>query len=407
MVAEGPGARRVVPGGSPSPVTPPRGGGSDRGADDPTVPVVVAGAIASKLHNGGEAWVRMSWLRAVAAAGHDAWLIEQIDDPAPEQVAYFAAVAHSFGATGRALLVDGSARVVVGPGGVDARDVADAADVLLNISGHLSGPSLFERFDRRVLVDIDPGYTQAWHAQGLAGAHVEGHHAFATIGENIGADDCAVPTCGLTWIPTRQPVAVDDWAAPPPPGPVRFTTVAAWRGSYGPLSLDGVTYGVKAHEFRRIRELPARCPQAGFEIALDIHPGDAADRDALLAAGWALADPAAASATPGRFRDYVRASGAELSVAQGVYVATNSGWFSDRTARYLAAGRPAVVQDTGFSRNLPCGRGLLPFDGVDDAADAVAAVVDDYDGHAAAARALAAAHLDPVAIVDRLLADTR
>lgn len=372
----------------------------------PTVPVVVAGAIASKLHNGGEAWVRMSWLRAMAAAGCDAWLFEQIDDPTPEQIAWFIHVADWFGAADRAVLADGHGDPVVGPAGVDARGVAEAAYALVNISGHLAGPTLFERFGRRILVDIDPGYTQMWHAQGLD-AGVDGHHVFATIGENIAHDDCPIPTGGLDWVPTRQPVDPADWAGLPPPDPTRLSTVAAWRGSYGPVTFDGVTYGIKAHEFRKVRDLPSRVPDARLEIALAIHPGDAADSDALTAAGWTLTDPDEASGTPERFRDHVWSCGGEFSVAQGMYVATNSGWFSDRSARFLAAGRPVVVQDTGFGRHLPTGKGLFAFADTDDAAAAITEVLDDYDAHASAARSLAASHFDPVAIATDLLGHAR
>lgn len=370
------------------------------------VPAVVAGAVASKLHNGGEAWVRMSWLRGLAAAGRDAWLFEQIDTPSSEQVAYFRAVTAWFGAADRAVLLDGSQNAVVAPDDVDPFDVAEAAEVLLNISGHLSASPLFDRFDQRVLVDIDPGYTQIWHAQGLVGARVDGHTAFATIGENIGTPGCQIPTGGLPWIATRQPVCLADWSAPAaPPTSSRFTTVAAWRGSYGPVELDGRTYGVKAHEFRKLLDLPARCPNAELEIALSIHRGDDADRAALLAHGWTLADPLAASATPAAFQSYVLGSAAELSPAQGVYVGTHSGWFSDRTVRYLASGRPAVVQDTGFSAHLPTGEGLLAFTDVASAAAGVAAVTDDYAHHAAAARRIAEEHFAADRVVAALLAE--
>lgn len=367
-------------------------------------PIVVAGAIASKVHNGGEAWVRMSWLDAVRSVGRDAWLIEQIDLPSPAQITYFGHVVDWFGVADRCLLVDGHGTTVRGPEGVDARDVADSAEALLNISGHLRGTSVFERFSRRVLVDIDPGYTQIWHAQGLSGANVVGHQAFSTIGENIGTDGCVIPTNGLTWIPTRQPVSIPTWDTPvaPSESTVRFTTVAAWRGSYGAVEFDGRRYGVKAHEFRKIFDLPSRCEGAAFEIALDIHGGDDTDRRGLVDAGWTLTDPFVASSTPERFRRYVQGSSAELSVAQGVYVDTCSGWFSDRTARYLAAGRPAVVQDTGFTRSIAAGHGLLTFTDAASAADAVAEVCCNYAHHAGAARRVARRHFDPQTIITRL-----
>lgn len=165
--------------------------------------------------------------------------------------------------------------------------------------------------------------------------------------------------------------------------------MAAWRGSYGPVDFNGVCYGIKAHEFRKIIDLPLRCPNTTLELALAIHDADIDDRVRLEANGWVLTDPHTASGTPERFRDFIYASSGELSVAQGMYVDTNSGWFSDRTARYLAAGRPAIVQDTGFTANVPTGQGLIAFTDTDSARNALEEVTSNYDSHARAAERIA------------------
>src|SRR5262249_25205339 len=141
---------------------------------------------------------------------------------------------------------------------------------------------------------------------------------------------------------------------------LRFTTIANWRGSFGPVQFGDRTYGLKVHEFRKFIELPRRCRER-FEIALSIYPGDQKDLEALKASGWRIVSPRAVAASAGDFRRYIQESDAEFSVAQGVYVQTNSGWFSDRTAHYLASGKPALVQETGFSRHVPVGEGLLSF----------------------------------------------
>jgi hypothetical protein len=150
-------------------------------------------------------------------------------------------------------------------------------------------------------------------------------------------------------------------------------------------------------------DLPRRVPEAAFEIALDIHPGDAGDRDALLEHGWRLTDPRTEVPGPSEFRRYVERSGAEFSVAQGIYVETGSGWFSDRTTRYLASGKPALVQDTGFSRNYPVGEGLLAFRTPDEAAAGASRIATRYDDHSAAARALAEEHFDSDKVLARFL----
>jgi hypothetical protein len=185
-----------------------------------------------------------------------------------------------------------------------------------------------------------------------------------------------------------------------------FTTVASWRGGYGRVEADGRTFGQKAHEFRRFIEVPKQVDQE-FEIALEIDAADAQDADALRACEWHLVDPSSVASTPDDFRRYVQRSGAEFSVAQGIYVETLSGWFSDRTTRYLASGKPALVQDTGFSRNLPTGEGLLAFTTFQEAVDSVADIARDYDAHAATARAIAVEHFDSHKVLAQLLNEVR
>jgi hypothetical protein len=179
-----------------------------------------------------------------------------------------------------------------------------------------------------------------------------------------------------------------------------FTTVGSWRGPFGPVTIDGRTFGLKVHEFRKFIELPTTAHHR-FELALAIHGADSGDRDKLLANQWHLVDPSEAAGDPERFRRYVQRSAAEFSVAQGVYVGTNSGWFSDRTVRYLASGRPALVQDTGFSRTLPVGRGLLAFSSMQDAVSGADAIMANYDEHAIAARRLAVDHFEAGRVLAR------
>jgi hypothetical protein len=149
-------------------------------------------------------------------------------------------------------------------------------------------------------------------------------------------------------------------------------------------------------------ELPRLSPQS-FEIALQIHPGDSEDRIALEANGWRLVDPRAVAGDPLAYRSYVQGSAAEFSVAHPVYVDTASGWLSDRTVRYLACGRPALVQDTGAGRRYPVGEGLVPFRNIDQAAAGAAAIAGDYEAHAQAARSLAEAYFDSDAVLGRFL----
>jgi hypothetical protein len=345
--------------------------------------VVVGGALADKPGSGGEAWVRMSWVRGLQLLGLDVWFVEDASPAADRD--YFRSVVEEFGIADRAsLLVDGG--LVAGP---DPFAVAEDA-VLVNISGNVATPDLFRRYRRRVYVDIDPGFTQVWHAQGLPGARVAGHEAHATIAENIARPGCLIPSAGVEWFAVRQPVVLADWPHLPLPDESGFTTVTNWRPPFGPLEWGGRSYGLKVHEFRKVLDLP-RALDVPFELALSIHPGDDRDRQALLANGWRLVDPSVAAAPDG-FRRYVQGSAAEFSVAQGVYVDMHSGWFSDRTVRYLASGRPALVQETGFSDNLPSGAGLVAFSTTAEAVSGAQHILRNREEHAAAAHDLAARH---------------
>jgi hypothetical protein len=281
-------------------------------------------------------------------------------------------------------------------------DLAAEADLLVNVTGHLTLEPIMSRVRRAIYLDFDPGYIQFWHAAGYTNLGLEGHDYYYTIGENIGTADCAIPTAGIPWRHTRQPIVLDQQPAFEAPSPLRFTTVASWRGGYGRVSYGGQTFGLKAHEFRKIVALPQRAG-AAFELALEIYPGDDRDRVLLESHGWRIVDPRAVAADPPSFDRYIRASGAECSAAQGIYVETNSGWFSDRTARYLAWGKPALVQETGFSRQLPSGEGLIPFHTLDGAIDGAAAIARNYGRHARAARQLAQAYFDSDAVLGRFL----
>jgi hypothetical protein len=377
--------------------------------------VVVAGALANKPRNGGEAWVRLSWVLGLRRLGIEPWFVEQIDPrtatdasgrPAPlhqsVNAAWFGAVVERFDLAGRAALVEPDGAIVRGPAAGALLEALACADLLVNISGNLAAPALLRLPARRAYLDLDPGYTQYWHEAGLLGGALDRHEHLLTVALGLGRPGSAIPTGGRRWLAVPPPVVLDEWpAAEAPPEPL-FTTVGSWRGGLGRLEVAGRSFGQKAHEFRRFADVP-RTVGRSFEAALDIQPGDAADRDRLLAGGWRLRDPREVAGSPDAFRSYVQRSGAEFSPAQGVYVETACGWVSDRTTRYLASGRPAVVQDTALPASLPRGEGLLTFRSADDAARAVREVVSDPRRHSVAARRIAEEHFDSDRVLRELL----
>lgn len=370
--------------------------------------VFVSGAVANKHRQGGSIWVRMSWAEALRDAGHDVVFAEQIDardcvdaNGAPAlfedsaNAAAFATAMQQFGFAGALICPDGRAGERARVLGMQRDELfarAADAELLVNIGGHLRWEPLLRRLRTRAFVDLDPGFTQIWHAEGRD-IGVAAHDVHFTVGMNVGTASCPLPSGGVCWRAIRQPVTLARWnlAGAADDTLARFTTVASWRGAYGPARWAGRSYGVKAHEFRRFLAVSEAVRDARFEVALDIHPGDSADVERLQAHGWALSDPAALAATAD-FRRFVQASGAEFSPAQNIYVDTNSGWFSDRTVRYLASGRPALVQDTGFSAHLPTGAGLIAFTTLGEAVAGARELLADYPRHRAAARRIAAEH---------------
>lgn len=355
--------------------------------------VVLAAAVANRRRLGGSIWVRRSWAKSLQQLGFDVFLLDELlPDGTPDA---FLELTNELGIAGA--LLDG--HEVHGCTGSELRDRLDDAALLVNLGGHLRNRELLRRPGLRVFVDLDPGYTQTWHAQGYD-VGLAGHDHYFSVGTNVGTASWTLPSGNVTWRPIRQPVVLADW-------PVSdneftsFSTVGSWRGAFGPLEWQGRSFGPKAHQFRRFATLP-RTVGLPFEAALAIDPADARDRELLEAGGWQLRDPREV-ATSDRFARYVSASGAEFSPAQDVYVSTRSGWFSDRTVRYLASGRPAVVQDTGFERALPLGDGLLAFRTAGEAANCTQDVVTRYETHCEAARAIAEEFFSPEAALGPLL----
>jgi hypothetical protein len=359
---------------------------------------LVAGALAVKPGNGGNAWTRLSFARGLERLGFEVCFVEQLEPASAESTAYFDRVCEQFDL--RAALI--GENEIRGLGWDELVAFADHADLLVNIGGHLTLEPLKRAPRRKLFVDDDPGYTQFWRAAGALGEQLAGHDAWFSFGANVGRRGCTIPAGGIDWRPTRPPVVLDDWPVARSSAAGRFTTVGSWRGAYGRVEHEGRLYGQKAHEFRNVSALPLRTA-AEFELALDFHEADEGDRTVLDAQGWKLVDPREVAFDPLMFRDYVQRSDAEFSVAQGIYVETRSGWFSDRTVRYLASGKPALVQETGFDDVLPVGEGLLSFRTTEDAVAAVEAIMGDYERHCEAARALAETYFDSDLVLGRLL----
>jgi hypothetical protein len=361
----------------------------------------VSGMVAGDPSHGGATWAVLQYVLGLRHLGWDAWLVEPVDELTPHRRQYFDTVVARFGLEGRSALVRTGSTATHGATHRALRRAAAGADVLLNVSGMLTDRSLLEPIPARVYLDLDPGFNQLWHESGEANLRFHGHTRFATVGLLVGDPQSRVPTLGIDWLTTLPPVVLDRWPRVELPARPVFTTVGNWR-SYGSIDRDGVTYGQKAHSFRELIELP-RAVGERFEVALGIHPGDDQDRKALEQNGWCVVDPAHVTGSPDRYAQFIRRSTAEIAVAKSGYVVSRSGFFSERSACYLASGRPVVAQDTGFAECLPVGEGLFSFTSTEDAAASIGAIRARSGHHSSAARDLAAAYFDSDRVLSQLL----
>lgn len=262
------------------------------------------------------------------------------------------------------------------------------ADAFLNVTGAQEIYDEHRACPRRIYVESDPFVMQAREANGDAGtiALLEAHDTHFTFGENIGAPDCGIPKSRFNWMPTRQPVEMDLWTMGPPPAGAPYTTITTWHNEGKNVQYGGETYyWTKDREFEKFLDVPLR-RDVGFELAVGVDEATAAR---LKAKRWRRADSVAVSRNIDAYRAYIEGSRGEFTVARDQYVRPNTGWFSDRTACYLAAGRPVITQETGFSKFLPTGRGLFGFRTMDDVLAAVDAIESDYAAHAEGAREVA------------------
>ncbi|HVM96187.1 MAG TPA: hypothetical protein VMT89_07345 [Candidatus Acidoferrales bacterium] len=375
--------------------------------------VIVAGAIAAHpLGGGGNTWAFLQYVLGFKRLGCETYYVEEIDagrcidaDWKPSSFAvsanaqYFAATMQGFGFSERAALLESGSGESIGLRKLQLEEVAQDADLLVNLSGRFHQRSILDRVRRRMYVDLDPGFVQIWQAQYNVDMNLARHDVHVTVGLNLGADSCPMPTCGIDWHTTLPPVVLDEWQTTTPAGSA-YTTVADWRG-YSPVEWQGQWYGQKSEEFLRIIDLP-RHSKAPIELCLAIHPEEA-DRQRLLDHGWRLVEPRQRIATPDAYRNYVQTSRGELTVAKNGYVAGRTGWFSDRSACYLAAGRPVIVQDTTIGGYVPTGEGLLTFTDTASAAAALERVEANYERHAETARQFAREYLDSDRVLARLI----
>lgn len=364
--------------------------------------IVVWGYLASYPF-GGMTWQVLHYLAGLRALGFDVWYVEDTDaevrDPVTlwdsenyqPNVDYLQTQMTSIGLPNRWIFRPPSTHDVC-LGATDFDGLAALyrdADAVINLCGSHELRARHDEIDCLVYVETDPVPKQIAVANGDAGTLAElGRYRYLfTYGENLGSDDCPVPLEVFDWNFTRPPVIVDWWRSEIRPAPdAALSTVTSWTKTLNDVSWQGETWRWSKHlEFRRFRSLPEKTP---VPLELAVVGMDNNEAAQFEASGWRLRQASTLS-DPHVYHDYITQSLGEFTVAKEQYVKPRTGWFSDRSVCYLAAGRPVVTQDTGFSKILPSGVGLIPFLTEQDAVDAIASVAADHKRHCEAAATIA------------------
>lgn len=402
--------------------------------------IIISGLIAQHPALGGMTWHYLNYLLGLTDLGHDVYYLEdsglvpyelsdrevpddELATTPDENVRHLAETLGRFGMQDRWAYRCGPRPGWFGMSDARRLEVLRSADLLINVSGSLEEPGSYRDVPKLVYIDTDPVVTQIKYLAANPPefpARVDEHDLHFTFGER---DSARQPDTGHCWLPTRQPIFLPEWQSVENVRSV-YTTVMNWA-SYSPLVWNGREYAQKDAEFQRYIDLPASIAPLQLEVALapgvhkewqsrldDLPPrvrelvherSHWKPRELLEVMGWQVVAADAHCGTIDDYRDYLRTSRGEWSVAKNAYVTGRSGWFSERSACYLAAGRPVVVQDTGFSQVLPVGDGLLAFATPDEAADALSDAERRYSHHSRNATALAHTYFDSRRVLSDLI----
>lgn len=290
-------------------------------------------------------------------------------------------------------------------------DICSTADIFINISCSTFMRDEYFKIPNRILIDSDPMFTQVTYFDELNGNTttsvkklIETHNYLFSFGENIGKDDCQVPTFNLDWISTRQPVCLQLWNRAVTGAEKSFTSIMNWSGRRKML-YNNEEWGQKDIEFEKFVSVPKKLPEINFKVVINppLHPDSNFNLNELTANKWQVIHPKDSVADHHAYVQFIKNSFAEFSVAKETYVKSRSGWFSCRSACYLAAGKPVVAQETGWSKYIPAGNGLFAFDDTPSAIEAIRAIAGDRNKHAKAAVEIANQYFDSTIVLTDLI----
>ncbi|HEV8026087.1 MAG TPA: hypothetical protein VGP50_01585 [Stellaceae bacterium] len=364
----------------------------------------------------GIAWQAMHYVLGLERLGYEAWYVEDHGanpyDPRVNSVvmdcaynvAYVRRMMESYGLGDRWAYWDAINDVYHGLSREAVHRLYREADALINLCGAVKLRDEHMACPRRIMIDTDPVYEQIKYAAAdpVARAYIDAHTHFFTYGENVGGPGWVVPLCGIPWRGTRPPVVIEEWPTDAE-SPDCFSTIATWENKGKNIAFGGETYLWSKHmNFLRFLDLPKRLKHCFIMAML---PPTPEVETQVTGAGWRLTDPRPISASMESYAAFIAGSRGEFTVAKDIYVRPNSGWFSDRSVCYLAAGRPVVTMRTGFSRFYPVGDGLFEYSDSEEAAAAIETINGDYRHHSRAARMMAAEYFNSDSVISELMAE--
>lgn len=379
--------------------------------------IILAASLSTPPYAAGGVWHRLQYILGFLYLGHDVYYVENIFPNSCVDVhgnssnfensvnrSVFKLTMEQFGLLDRACLIYNGGESTLGLEFKTLCEISKKTDLLINWSGHLVTEPILSNIKRRVYLDTDPVYTQLWHSEYNCDLNFKAHDVFFSVGLNIGTEYTAIPDCGVQWHHVLSPVVLDHCPVEFNRDCKRFTTVASIF-NFGDLNYKGEWYRSKSTQFERYIELPSIAQQE-FEIVLRVDSKSVKDPISLISRftskGWRVVRASELSDLIS-YQNYILSSRAEIGIAQHAYVKGRSGWFSDRSAHYLASGKPVLAQSTGVEHYLPTGKGFLTFSSVEEAIDGITEINRNYLDHCKAARAFAEDYLDYRKVLPQML----
>jgi hypothetical protein len=375
--------------------------------------IFIGSAGLAKYPEGGGHWSwHLQYLLGLRALGHDVFLLELLPqsgrlDVDRRRIAIFFARLRRIGFNGCCALVlqnsDGSVEInestVFGTSATALQEKIKDTDVVWNLCCALRS-ELLNKFRRKALLDLDPGHLQV--SARTVDLGIEDHDVFFTVGTKINDSNCEIPRLGLVWHWHLPPIYLRAWKVRPQTDISPLTSVTQWN--WGEVWLNGRILSIaKRDAYLKYLDVPLRC-RVPFLLAANMHPRDATgDRELLVEHKWELVHPHHVARTPAQYMRFIQSSLAEFCCAKPIFVALKTGWVSDRSAAYLASGRPVLAEDTGFSEHVEAGLGLLAFSDLESAINAIDDLITNREIHCKAAREIAEAYFTTEKVLPNMI----